>query len=133
LAQVTERDASLLSHIQALKAEPPFWGYRRRWAYLRFVEQLPIHKKRVLRVMREQHLLVKSNPQLKAKRTLSRSKPRPTTPLEWWGSDRTKVSVDGFGWVYIVLVLEWSTQKIVGDDAGRPYTARHWLTALEWP
>jgi putative transposase len=76
---VTERDASRLSDIQALKAEHPFWGERRIWAYLHFVEQLPINKKRVLRVMREHNLLVKPNLQFKAKRTPSRSKPRPTT------------------------------------------------------
>ncbi len=128
---MTERDASLLSQIQALKAEHPFWGYRRIWAYLHFVEQLPINKKRVLRVMREHNLLVKPNRQLKATRTPSRSKPRPTTPQEWWGIDMTKVSVDGFGWVYIVLVLDWYTKKIVGYYAGMPCTARHWLAALD--
>jgi putative transposase len=128
---VTERDASLLSQIQALKAEHPFWGYRRIWAYLHFVEQLPINKKRGLRVMREHNLLVKPNRKLKATRTPSRSKPRPTKPQEWWGIDMTKVSVDGFGWVYIVLVLDWYTKKIVGYYAGMPCTARHWLAALD--
>jgi putative transposase len=111
---VTERDASLLAHIQALKAEHPFWGYRRIWAYLHFVEQLAINKKRVLRVMREHNLLVQRNRKLKATRTPSRSKPRPTKPQEWWGIDMTKVMVEGFGWVYIVLVLDWYTKKIVG-------------------
>jgi putative transposase len=43
----------------------------------------------------------------------------------------TKLLVDGFGWVYIVLVLEWYTKRIVGYDAGTPCTARHWLTALD--
>jgi putative transposase len=128
---VTERDASLLSQIQALKAEHPFWGYRRIWAYLHFVEQLPINKTRVLRVLREHHLLVKPNRQLKATRTPSRSTPRPTKPQEWWGIDMTKVSVDGFGWVYIVLVLDGYTKKIVGYSAGMPCTARHWLAARE--
>ena len=128
---MTERDASLLAHIQALKAEHPFWGYRRIWAYLHFVEQLAINKKRVLRVMREHHLLVQPNRQLKATRTPSRSKPRPAKPHEWWGIDMTKVMVEGFGWVYIVVVLDWYTKKIVGYYAGRPCTAKHWLEALD--
>jgi putative transposase len=38
---VVQRDEGLLPQIQALKAEHPFWGYRRIWAYLRFIEQLP--------------------------------------------------------------------------------------------
>jgi putative transposase len=93
--------------------------------------QLPVNRKRVLRVMREHNLLVKPNLKLKAKRTSSRSKPRPTKPHEWWGIDMTKVLVDGVGWVSIVLVLDWYTKKIVGYYAGMPCTARHWLAALD--
>jgi putative transposase len=117
--------------MQALKAGHPFWGYRRMWVYLRFVEQLPVNKKRILRLMPEHHFLVRPNQQLKAKRTLTRNKPRPTRPNGWWGIDMTKVMVEGFGWVYIVLVLDWYTKKIVGYDAGMPCTARHWLEALD--
>jgi putative transposase len=95
------------------------------------VEQLPVNKKRVLRLMREHHLLVTPNLKLKAKRTPTRSKPRPTQPNEWWGIDMTKVMVEGFGWVYIVLVLDWYTKKVVGYYAGMPCTARQWLAALD--
>ena len=114
-----------------MKAEHPFWGYRRIWAYLRFVEPLPVNKKRIWRLMREHHLLVPPNLQLKAKRTPSRDKPRPTKPNEWWGIDMTKVLVEGFGWVYIVVVLDWYTKKIVGYYAGKPCMAQHWLSALD--
>jgi putative transposase len=107
--RVVQRDAVLLPRIQQLKAEPPFWGYRRIWAYWRLVEQPPVNKKRVLRLMRQHHLLVQPNLRLKAKRTPMGSKPRPTKPNEWWGTDMTKVLVEGFGWVYIVLGLDWST------------------------
>jgi putative transposase len=58
---VTQRDEYLLPRIQQLKAEHPFWGYRRIWAYLRFVERMPVHKKRILRLMRKHHLLVPPN------------------------------------------------------------------------
>jgi putative transposase len=128
---VSQRDECLLPRIQALKAEHPFWGYRRIWAYLRCVEHQPLKKKRVLRLMREHHLLVRSNRQLKAKRTPTRNNPKPTKPHEWWGIDMTKVMVEGFGWVSIVLVLDWYTKKIVGYYAGTPCTARHGLEALE--
>jgi putative transposase len=128
---VTPREEGLLPRLQGLKAEHPFWGYRRIWAYVPFVEGLAVNKKRVCRVMKEHNLLVQPNLKLKAKRTPSRSKPRPTTPHAWWGIDMTKVRVDGFGWVSIVLVLDWYTKKIVGDDAGVPCTAKHWLAALD--
>ena len=56
--RVMQRNEGLLERIQALKAEHPFWGYRRIWAHLRFVDQLLVNKKRSLRLMREPHLLV---------------------------------------------------------------------------
>jgi putative transposase len=129
--RVVQRDDRLLPHIQALKAEHPFWGYRRVWAYLRFVEQRAVNKKCIWRLMREHHLLVQPNLRLKAKRTPTRSKPRPTKPNEWWGIDMTKVLVQGVGWVYIVVVLDWYTKMVVGYYAGIQCAARHWLAALD--
>jgi putative transposase len=129
--QVVPRDHELLPRIRALKAEHPFWGYRRLWAYLRDVEQRVVNKKRILRLRREHHVLVTPNLRLRAKRTPTGSKPRPTQPNEWGGIDMTKVLVEGLGWVYSVIVLAWYTKKIVGYDAGTPCTARQWLTALD--
>jgi HTH-like domain len=51
--RVVKRDEGLLPGIQALKAERPFWGYGCIWAYLRFVEHLPVNKKRIWRLMQE--------------------------------------------------------------------------------
>jgi transposase-like protein len=75
-----------------------------RW---RVIEQVPVNKKRMLRLLREHHLLVPPNSKLKAKRVPIRSKPRPTKLHEWWGIDMPKVLVEGFGWVDSVLVLAW--------------------------
>lgn len=128
---VDQRNASVLERIQALKAEHPFWGYRRIWAHLRFMDRLLINKKRVLRLMREHGLLVKGNPRLKALRTPTRSKPRPTAPNQWWGIDMTKVMVEPLGWVYVVIVLDWYTKKIVGYYADLQAKTAHWLVALD--
>jgi putative transposase len=122
--RVSPRDESLLLSIRALKAEHPFWGYRRIWAYLHFMEHQAVNKKRILRLMREHQLLVPPNLRLKAKRTPTRSKPKPLRPNEWWGIDMTKVLVEGFGWVYVVIVLDWYTKKIVGYQAGLRCTAQ---------
>ena len=129
--RVSQRDAGLLPRLPQLKAEHPLWGYRRIWAYRRFVEHCSVNKKRLLRLMQEHRLVVRPNPQLKAKRTAGGSKPRPLKPQEWWGIDMTKVLVEGFGWVDIVLVLDWYTKKIVGYYAGSPCTARQGLAALD--
>jgi len=130
-ATVAQRNAAFIPRIQALKAEHPFWGYRRIWAHLRFVDGQLINKKRVLRLMRTQGLLVKPNVRLKATRTPPRSKPRPTAPNQWWGIDMTKVLAGPIGWVYIVLVLDWYTKKIIGHYAGLQAKTAHWLTALD--
>jgi putative transposase len=129
--RVTQRNEGLLQRMRALKAEHPFWGYRRIWAYLHFVEKLPVNKKRVLRLMRAHHLLVTPNLRLRAKRTPMRSKPKPTKPNAWWGIDMTKVLVEGSGWISIVVVLDWYTKMIVGYYAGVQCKSQHWLAALE--
>jgi putative transposase len=129
--RVSQREERLLPRIQALKAEPPFRGYRRIWASLRCVEQRPVNKKRLWRLMRAQHLLVPPTLRLKAKRTPMRSKPKPMKPTAWWGIDMTKVPVEGGGWVSIVIVLAWYTKAVGGHDAGLRCTAQPWLEARD--
>jgi transposase InsO family protein len=128
---ITQRNASVLERIRQLKAAHPFWGYRRIWATLKYVDKQEINPKRVLRLMRQHDLLVKRHAVLKASRTPQRSKPRPNRPNQWWGIDMTKVMVQGFGWVYVTIVLDWYTKKVVGYHAGLQSKARHWLEALD--
>jgi transposase-like protein len=127
--KVAARNAHLLERIRALKAEHPFWGYRRIWAYLRYVDGMVVNQKRVY-VMKANDLLVRPNPKLRARRKANTRKPRPTRPNEWWGIDMTKVMIEGFGWVYLVVVLDWHSKKVVGHYAGLQARAWHWLVAL---
>jgi len=129
-ARVTARNAALLERIRTLKADHPFWGYRRIWAYLRYVDGLIVNQKRVYGVMKAADLLVKPNLKLRARRKADTTKPRRTRPNQWWGIDMTKVMIDGFGWVYLVVVLDWHTKKVVGHYAGLQARAWHWLVAL---
>ena len=124
-----ERDAFLLPQIAALKREHPFWGYRRVWATLRFHHGLVVNPKRVARLMRLHDLTVR-RATLKAKRTPPKSKPRATRPRQWWGIDMTKVMTES-GWVYIVLIVDWFSKKIVGWDAGYQSRAADWLAAVD--
>jgi len=128
---VAERNSPFVERIKEIKSEHPFWGYRRMWAHLRYVDKMDINKKRVLRLMQKHDLLVKLNTRIKATRTSDRSKPRPDRPNQWWGIDMTKVMVHGFGWMYIVIVLDWYTKKIAGYYAGMQCRGRHWLEALD--
>ncbi len=94
---VATRNGSLVNRIKDIKAEHPFWGYRRVWAYLRYVDGLLVNKKRVYRLMREHNLTVKPNTRLIAKRVSDRPKPKPDRPKQWWGIDMTKVMIES-GW-----------------------------------
>ena len=127
---IIRRNEPLVDRIRELKADHPFWGYRRIWAHLKFVDHLPVNKKRILRLMRRNDLLVKPNLRLKAKRTSMKAKPQAVRPNEWWGIDMTKVLVQNFGWIYVVLVLDWYSKKVVGYYAGLQCKSVHWLAAL---
>ena len=129
-AKVAARNGALLERVRELKADHPFWGYRRVWAYLRYIDGLTVNQKRVYGVMKANDLLVKPTPKLRARRKADTRKPRPSRPNEWWGIDMTKVMIEGFGWIYLVVVLDWHTKKVVGHYAGLQAPAWHWLVAL---
>jgi len=127
---VVIRNKYILERIKSIKAEHPFWGYRRVWAYLRYIDGLIVNKKRIYRLMRENNLTVKPNTRLIAKRVSDRPKPRPNRPKQWWGIDMTKVLANTV-WIYVVIVLDWYTKKIVGHYSGRQARTAEWLEALE--
>ena len=128
--RVHQRDAQLLPRLQQLKADHPAWGYRRVWAYLKYREGLPVNKKRIYRLLQEHHLLATQTRHLRATRTPQRSKPRAQRPNELWGIDKTKVLVPSWGWVYLHVVLDWSSKKIVGYELSLQSKTTDWLQAL---
>jgi putative transposase len=126
-AKVAARNAKLLERIRALKADHPFWGYRRIWAYLRYVDGVTVNQKRVYGVMKANDLLVNPNLKLRARRKVDTKKPRPDRLNHWWGIDMTKVMIDGFGWVYLVVVLDWHTKKVLATTpVCRPAPGTGW-------
>ena len=48
---VMERNTPIVKRIEEIKADHPYWGYRRTWAHLKFVDGLNVNKKRILRLM----------------------------------------------------------------------------------
>jgi putative transposase len=126
-----KQNEPILERITALKAQHPFWGYRRIWAYLRYREGLDVNKKRIYRLMKENNLLVSMNTKLKASRTPLKAKPRPNKPNQIWGIDMTKIMVAHWGWLYLHIVLDWYTKKIVGYNLSWRSKTGDWLDALE--
>lgn len=127
-----QEDKGILAQIETIKSDHPFWGYRRVWAYLKYRQRQTINKKRIYRIMKEHNLLVKPNQRLRAKRDnqFNKSKPRASRPNEYWGIDMTKVMIPSFGWLYLVIVLDWQTKKIVGYSLSSHSMTKDWLDAL---
>jgi transposase InsO family protein len=121
-------DGELRQRIRALTEAHPFWGYRRVWAWLRYREGLLVNKKRVYRLMREAGLTIKRVHHV-ATRT-PKAKPQATRPRQYWGIDMTKFLIAPLGWVYLVLVLDWYTKKIVGWDLSLRSRRQEWEAAL---
>lgn len=130
-SRIDQADAELLPRIREIKAAHPFWGYRRVWSYLRYREQIIIGKNRVYRILTEHDLLVTRQNKLKACRTPERSKPKTTVPNELWGIDMTKVFVQSWGWVYLHVVKDWGSKKIVGWQLSARSRTEDWLEALQ--
>ncbi len=127
---VINRNKPLLKQIEQIKQDHPFWGYRRVWAHLKFVDQWVANKKRIYNVMKKHHLIVTKETRLKAIRT-PRAKPKADHPDQIWGIDMTKIKVSELGWIYVVITLDWYTKKIVGHSINIRSKTSDWLEALE--
>mgnify|MGYP000442267748 FL=1 len=124
------KDGEVVMRIKDIKAEHPFWGYRRVSAWLKHREGIKVNHKRVQRLMKE-HSLLAIQRTYKAKRTPQRSKPRAERPRQYWGIDMTKFMINSIGWVYLVIVLDWYTKKIVGCGLSLRNRATEWKEAID--
>ena len=115
-------DAALLQAIRAVLAASPFHGegHRKVWARLR-VAGLRTSKRRVLRLMRENHLLAPS-------RVGAPRGPRnhdgtiiPETVDTMWGTDLT-TTVTGEGQVAVFVAVDHCSAECVGIHAARRAT-----------
>ena len=116
--------------IQSIKLEHPCWGYRSIWSYLKYRMSYPIGMNRVYRIMKEHNLLVTKAQRLLAKRGPIRPKPKATRPNQFWGTDMTKIKISTFGWLYLVIVLDWCTKEIIGYTLNTQSKSQDWLDAL---
>jgi len=127
-----QEDSLILPQIHSIKAQHPLWGYRRVWAYMKYRQHHCYNKKRIYRIMQEHHLLVTPQLRLKAKRSnqAHSRKPRATRPNQFWGTDMTKIMIPSYGWLYLVIVLDWYTKKIIGNNLSAHCRTEQWLDAL---
>ena len=80
--------------------------------------------------MHKYGLLLSKENNNKALRT-KRCKPIAIKPNSWWGIDMTKIKLKYFGWVYITIVIDWYSKKLLGYHLGRQSKSSDWLLALD--
>jgi transposase InsO family protein len=108
-------DDVLLEHIRQDLANSPFCGegHRKVWARLRFGQGLQVSRKRVLRLMREHHLLspfrVRQAEPKRHDRSISTA-----APNLMWGTDGAKVFTLEDGWVWVFIAVEHWNAECVG-------------------
>ena len=111
--------------------EKPAYGYRRVTWWLRRKENLLVNRKRVLRVMRERGLLVRSR-RLRARRKKEWGRVEAAEPNQIWQSDMTKVwAGPAVGWAYLVCVIDCCTREIVGWNLSHRCRTAEALDAVE--
>jgi putative transposase len=86
-AKVAARNGALLERVRELKADHPFCGYRRVWAYLRYIDGLTVNQKRVLRRDEGQGSAGEAEPEAAGQARGGHQEATATRPNEWWGID----------------------------------------------
>jgi putative transposase len=110
--------------------EKPVYGYRRVQWWLEHVGGLKLNRKRVLRVMRERGLLVRSR-RFRVTRRKDWSTMNVSQPDQVWQMDMTKVwAGPTTGWAYLVSALDCCTREIVGWDLSLRCRTQDALAAL---
>lgn len=80
--------------------------------------------------MREFNLLVPKNRNLRAPRKAVTHKPRTIEPNRYWGIDMTKVMIPVFGWIYLHVVIDWGTKKLLSAHMSLTSKTADWIAAL---
>ena len=92
---------------------------------------LAVNRKRVLRVMRERGLLVRSR-RLRARRKKEWGRVEAAGPNQIWQSDMTKIwAGPAVGWAYLVSVIDCCTREIVGWNLSHRCRTEDALAAVE--
>ena len=107
-------DEKLLELVRADLTSSPFHGegYRKVWARLRVVEGVRVSAKRVLRIMREHHLLSPHRGR-QATGLVHDGRIITDAPNMMWGTDGMRVQTieDNWGWIF-VAIEHWNAECV---------------------
>lgn len=127
-SQKEENNQNITDKIKEIINKHPFWGYRRVCAYLNKRENITINKKKVLKLMRKEGL-IQEKKRYKEQRE-HRNKPKANKPNQFWGIDMTKFMLPNTGWIYLVVIIDWYTKKILDYKISLNCKADLWLECL---
>jgi len=131
-------DETLAARIQAVQDEHPFYGYRRITAELR-ARGVGANHKRVARLMRLHGMQVRPRRRYVATTDSNHDGPifpdsakdlKLTGPDQLWVADITFVAI-ATGFVYLAVILDAWSRRVVGYALGRTMEARLTVAALE--
>ncbi len=116
--KTSHTDAALLEEIRAVIAASPFHGegHRKIWARLRW-QGVRTSKSRVLRLMRENHLLAPQRQQAVAPQKAHDGHIVTAWPNQMWGADATATVTFAEGQVTIFAAVDHCTAECVGIHA----------------
>ena len=108
-ASQPSQDEVLIARIKLLIEEFPTYGYRRICALLRTRDQLTINRKKVYRLMREQHWMIRDR-ETSPKPRVQTSRSRTERSNERWAMDISHVYCGTDGWGHLVAVIDCHCQ-----------------------
>jgi putative transposase len=137
-APAADRDADILTRVEAICAEFEAYGYRRVTAELRH-QGYVVNSKKVRRLMREHDLQPKQRRRYVATTDSFHNEPIfpnlaadmvPDGPDQLWVSDITFVTITS-GFVYLAVILDAWSRRVVGYAISRSIDARLTIAALK--
>lgn len=131
-------DTALVERMHAIQGEFPAYGYRRITAQLR-ADGILINRKRVARLMRLHGLQVRVRRRYVATTDSDHEDPifpnlakdmAPDGPDQLWVADITYIAIAA-GFVYLAVILDAWSRRVVGYALGRTIDARLTVAALD--
>ncbi len=108
-------DDRLVAEIRAVLAAGPFHGEGHRKVHARLkAKEVRVGRKRVLRLMRAQHLLAPSRPRHAHGDPAHAGTIVTTRPDEMWGTDGTRFYTEREGWCWFFGAIDHYTAEVMG-------------------
>jgi len=125
---IDQNEQAIIESIKTIKTAHPSWGIRRVRAYLVKKTPYKIGIKRTERIMKQNNLLCS-----KLKKRIHRTVKKrliATRINQLWATDMTSFMLTNSVKLFLVVVMDVFTRRIVGWHLSRRCRAIEWLTAL---